>query len=464
MKLALAVLAVLAAVAVADDVVTLTTENFDSIIEENEFVLVEFFAPWCGHCKNLAPHYAKAATTLKEDGIVLGAVDATIEKDLASKFGVRGYPTLKLFKNGKATEYKGGRTEDTIVSYIRKATGPPAKDLADAAAVGAFIEGSKVVVVGYFSELSGAEYDAFIETAKADEDNSFGVTTDADAAAAAGVTAPAIVLHKQFDEGKNVFDGAYTQAEIASFVAANRMPLIIPFTMDVAGDLFQSSIGKIAFLFTDDEAPEYFTEVATAFKGKYLFSTAPSHETRLTDYLGVSKEDFPVFFIVETGGNMRKFPMSGDVSASSVRAHIESHASGELKPTFKSEPIPENNDGPVTVIVGKNFESIVLDENKNVLLEVYAPWCGHCKKLEPIYKKLGQHFAKNDDIVIAKMDGTANEVDGLNVRGFPTIKFFPKGAKTVASAKDYNGGRELDDFVEYLSEYAEESGAAHEEL
>ncbi|GMR31744.1 hypothetical protein PMAYCL1PPCAC_01939 [Pristionchus mayeri] len=90
------------------------------VLNSKDIWLVEFYAPWCGHCKNLEPHWKAAASQLKGK-VKLGALDATVHTVAANKFGIRGFPTIKYFAPGSeandATEYDGGRTTDDIVRW-----------------------------------------------------------------------------------------------------------------------------------------------------------------------------------------------------------------------------------------------------------------------------------------------------------------------------------------------------------
>ena len=99
------------------------------------------------------------------------------------------------------------------------------------------------------------------------------------------------------------------------------------------------------------------------------------------------------------------------------------------------------------MIVGTNFERIVNDPTKDVFVKYYAPWCGHCKALAPTWEELAESVSSVDDLVIAKFDATANEVAGLQIRGYPTLKFYPKDNK---AGIDYDGERDLAAFQDWL--------------
>lgn len=90
------------------NVVSLTTETFHDFVNGHPLVLAEFFAPWCGHCKALAPKYEEAATELKSKDIPLVKVDCTAEEDLCRSFDVDGYPTLKVFRGAESHKPYGG--------------------------------------------------------------------------------------------------------------------------------------------------------------------------------------------------------------------------------------------------------------------------------------------------------------------------------------------------------------------
>lgn len=104
------------------DVVELTDGNFEELVLNSKDIwLVEFFAPWCGHCKNLEPQWKSAATALKGK-VKLGALDATVHTVMAGRYNVRGFPTIKYFPPGKksqsdAEDYTGGRTASDIISW-----------------------------------------------------------------------------------------------------------------------------------------------------------------------------------------------------------------------------------------------------------------------------------------------------------------------------------------------------------
>ncbi|KAK7746601.1 Protein disulfide-isomerase erp38 [Diatrype stigma] len=126
------VLAGLAAAAAAKSaVLDLIPDNFDDVVlKSGKPTLVEFFAPWCGHCKKLAPTYEELAQTFATSKTVqIAKVDADAEKSLGRRFGVQGFPTLKWFdgQSDKPVDYEGGRDLESLQSFIAEKTGSKPK-------------------------------------------------------------------------------------------------------------------------------------------------------------------------------------------------------------------------------------------------------------------------------------------------------------------------------------------------
>jgi protein disulfide-isomerase A1 len=439
-----------------EGVLVLGDDNFDLAIKHYEHVLVEFYAPWCGHCKKLAPEYAKAAQELSKNNppLYLAKVDATIHKAVAGRFEVQGFPTIKLFSNGSPTEFSGGRTASEIVSWMKKKTGPASRSLSTVEDVETFHKNTEVAVVYFGSNAD--EVKVFENVAKSFDDLFFGQVAAEEVATHYGVKAGNVVLFKNFDDKRNDLTGNVVEAELKAFITANSSPLVMKFDEKCAQLVFGKATPGL-FLYRDTnsentaEFDKLFHTIATKLAGKIqvvITDIKEGLETRLAEYIGVTSADLPTVRIHDTRSDLKKYNMQGEINETNVLDFVNQWQEGKLKATLKSEEIPEKQEGDVVVLVGKSFEQIVMDPTKDVLVEFYAPWCGHCKKIAPIYDELAAKLKHNTNLIIAKMDSTANEVDQVSIQGFPTIKFWP--ANNKSSPMDFNEDRTLEGFIKFL--------------
>lgn len=457
------------------DVVVLTEKTFDDFIQQ-ELVLVEFYAPWCGHCKSLAPEYAVAASELKElvPAVPLAKVDATVESSLASRYGVNGYPTLKIFRSGKASDYNGPRKSAGIVSYMKKQMGPAAKSLSTRSELDTFIRADKATnyaVVGFFQNSASkpsqlASSFALLSQRLRDDFNFARVNDEPELATKYGVT----------DDMKNegvvvflygeptVYTGSSKQKELEDFIRSSSTPLIGIIT-EQNQDLYTKRGLPLArvFMKTDgnlhSKSTKYFLNrlkpIADLVKDKMIVALAEKNDHKqMREHLNIV-DDEVAFAIEEQGKQFRYEPEDdskvGKFDAAGFKSFVEKYLDGDVKEYKRSQRAPKEQ-GPVKVVVGSTFDDIVFDDEKDVMIEFYAPWCGHCKSLEPKYNELATKLKKEDGVVIAKIDATANDFprDQFEVKGYPTIFFKPAGKKAVL----YEGGREVDDMLKFIKSKA----------
>jgi len=435
---------------------------------------VEFYAPWCGHCKKLEPLYEKAATALKAKGIHIAKVDATKEEKLATLFEVKGFPTLKLFKDGVfVSNYEGPRTAEGIVAYMEKKQGSPLIRVSSAEEVEKVLANEKYgVVVGYFDDLTAKEYSQL--TVVAEQEDAIRFFVFSDAAAASGCLLDEVLLNDNTalkpgavvvlgkDGSKHLFSGDIVSG-LVNFFNEN----VVPQSTDLDPALYQKWIksNDLAVTIYDYSSPNAesirksaIAAVATHPELKQFLADSKQWAQALTRMKVISGKVYPtsvIFKKITDEGGAGTAPFSWDEekewTESGYTAWIAEVLSGTASNWILSEPIPATNDEHVKVVVAKTFDELVINNDKDVLLEFYAPWCGHCKNLEPIYKNLAEHFAKDNNIVIAKMDATANFVDhSFGIQGFPTIKFFP--ANNKKDFINYEGARTLDDLISFVGQ------------
>lgn len=446
-----------------------TDANFDSRIKDIDVALVEFYAPWCGHCKRLAPQYEEAATRLKANDppIPLVKIDCTVETATCGRFGVSGYPTLKIFKNGDvSSDYNGPREADGIVKYMKSKAGPSSRVLKDAAAVEKLLAGQDPFLVAFYGSESASGLAAFKQAADAlSEDFTFAHSVSAEINAKYGFSDQVVIMRptvaqNKFEENSVAFSGSLDSASIKSWIQSNIYGLAGHRT-SANSKYFKQPLVTAYYTVDYERNPKgtnywrnRFMKVAKKHSASGLhFSVANSKAMsfELAEF-GVESPDDQKVYVAAKNEKGQKFKMSEDFTMEAFDAFLADLLANKLIPYLKSEAEPDNQ-AALKVAVAKNFDKLVNDPTRDVLIEFYAPWCGHCKSLAPKYEELAEKLKDEPGVAIAKMDATANDVPApYDVRGFPTIYFAPRGDK--ANPRVYQGGREVNDFLAYLAKEA----------
>jgi protein disulfide isomerase family A protein 3 len=465
----------------SSDVIDLSSGDFKSSVGQHDTVLVEFFAPWCGHCKRLAPEYEIAATKLKNNDppVPLAKVDCTSDggKDICSEYGVSGYPTLKIFKGGEfSSEYGGPREADGIVKYMRSQVGPASR-LYDTKAKleEALNKAKEVLVLGIFEKDDKSSLQTkFLKAAdKLRESVNFGhVFTETvgdvfDLSLLSDLeekTAPVVILIRPNDM-KNKFEPnyvVYSSGDVDAFVKDNFHGIVGLRTQNNVAD-FKPPLVVVYYdvdYVKNAKGTNYWRnrvlKVAQNYKDlTFAISNAQQFAGELEEYgLEAPRDRDAAPVVGARNQDGKKFLLKEKFSVETFEKFVNDFKDGNLEAFVKSEEVPaDNENADVKVAVGKNFDELVVNSDKDTLIEFYAPWCGHCKKLAPTFEELGKALKDESGVQIVKMDATANDVPSpFVVHGFPTLYWYPKSKSPIK----YEGGRDVKDFIEYISKHATE--------
>uniref|UniRef100_A0A0A9DW16 Pdi5 n=1 Tax=Arundo donax TaxID=35708 RepID=A0A0A9DW16_ARUDO len=145
-------------------------------------------------------------------------------------------------------------------------------------------------------------------------------------------------------------------------------------------------------------------------------------------FMALNRKKNPTVTAFDTS-NGAKYVMEADINAKNLREFCLGLLDGTLLPFQKSEPVPQEK-GLVEKVVGRTFDSSVLESPQNVFLEVHTPWCVDCEAISKNVEKLAKHFSGLDNLKFARIDASVNEHPKLQVNNYPTLLLYPADDKS----------------------------------
>ena len=266
------------------------------------------------------------------------------------------------------------------------------------------------MAIAYLPTATTAPAAEFSATADKHRDEYlFGLVTDEAAMGIAGITGPSVVVYRSFDEHVTTYPYPIASASVGDLEEWLK-ELSLPVLGEVNGDnyaIYSASPKPLAYLFIDPSQEDHVAHVeavkAIAREHKSKINFVWIDAIKFGDHAKALNlpEPFWPSFVIQDLSTQLKYPHDQNLPPTTERIAdmVNKFVAGELVPELKSQPIPPTQDESVYNVVGKNFDEVVFDESKDVFIELYASWCGHCKRLKPTWDSLGDHFAASKDSI-----------------------------------------------------------------
>ena len=423
-------------------------ENFGLAMHEFKYLLILFYSQDDPNCQEIIPEFEKTAKLLKKENYASGKIDSEVSPRIISHFKIEIFPSIVLIKKTVPITYEGEKKAEQIINWLKKQTKKEFTKITTNKELEDFKKQYDLSLV-YFGKNEKV-IDIINLAERKMEDMPMGLVNNDELIkkhAKSEDKKEYIILFTNFDERKYyLFDFKYEK--IIDFYNLYFTPKVIEFTAQTSPIVFSKRFPSLIIFSLKRESHyeeskkllnQIWPKVNTKVK-LFISDIEEGMSVRLTEYCGVKPYELPKpFILVPESENPIKYKMEGKLTEENLLKFVDDWHNKKLKPFLKTEDEPEENDGDVFVVVGKTYKKYVIDNDKDVVVYFYAPWCEHCQKFYPKYEKLARKLKKkNPNLLMTKIDSTENDIEYFPVNKYPTIKFYPGNAKNKDPIHFYN--------------------------
>jgi len=270
------------------------------------------------------------------------------------------------------------------------------------------------------------------------------------------------VLVNNISKSHDVFDGTINSDNLRKFISDKKFPAVPRFSKGTAERIFLSEEPSMILIrkgnAEGEQADKDFAAAHDTLKDKIFMSVANYDEEigrLLAENLGVSESDLPDVRIVKPDREkIKKWYTKDTVSKDNILSFYNEFTSKKALRYYISEPVPTENKDLVRKVVGETFKKEVLQGENDVLIMFWAPWCGHCRAMMPVYDNVARKTRLVDNFVVAKIDASVNELEGygIDIVEYPTILLFTK--KDRENPIEFKGERNEYVFNDFIRQHA----------